>query len=144
MARVRLSLHTILTAVHLGPCVDSILIHYRITNIAPIITAVRVHAINNRNWFWTIIFLALGTSAVLGNIVSPPTADLLGVCPHLLLSEVLTLTAVVGTNSPITLGCYGGLEVAVLDSSTDVWYKSVICASRIHTELINSPTDVIE
>ncbi|KAI0702701.1 hypothetical protein C8Q76DRAFT_632572, partial [Earliella scabrosa] len=68
----------------------------------PVITAVRVHAINNRNWFWTIIVLALGTGTVLGNLVSPLIV-LSGVCPHLLLSEALIPTIIVGTNSPITL-----------------------------------------
>ena len=100
----------------------------------PAITAVRVHAINNRNWFWTTIVSALGIGTVLGNFVSPLILDPSGACPQFLLSEAWTPTAIVGTNSPVTVGCYGGLEIIVPDASTDMWSMSVICAPWIYTQ----------
>ncbi|KAI0702699.1 hypothetical protein C8Q76DRAFT_755493 [Earliella scabrosa] len=87
ISRVRLSLHIVLSAVNLA------------------FTAVRLHAINNRKWFWTIIVSAFGIYITLASII-------------------LTPTAVVGSNSPTAPGCYGGLEIVVPDPSSDVWYKA--------------------
>lgn len=40
------------------------------TEYLPVFTAVRIHAINHRNWYWTTVVLVLGICAIPKNIVN--------------------------------------------------------------------------